>query len=132
MLTKEQHSTPSTSLTKSIQYLPGSPTKLSHPSLLTCQPSFGGGSFLTSMRLRGPQCPQPTPTFASVAAALIAPPPQDRTALQWFQENYPLHPDTLRVIMDRIASNDNFQNTRGILRLLGMTAHYLKKLGTGR
>ena len=65
------------------------------------------------------------------SSALIAPPPQDRTALQWFQENYPLHPDTLRVIMDRIASNDNFQNTRGILRLLGMTAHYLKNSGQG-
>ena len=65
------------------------------------------------------------------SSAFIAPPPQDRTALQWFQENYPLHPDTLRVIMDRIASNDNFQNTRGILRLLGMTAHYLKNSGQG-
>ena len=38
-----------------------------------------------------------------------------------------LHPDTLRVIIERIASNDNFQNTRGILRLLGMTAHFLRK-----
>ena len=66
------------------------------------------------------------------SSALIAPPPQDRTPLQWFQENYPLHPDTLRVIVERIASNDNFQNTRGILRLLGMTAHYLKKSGQGQ
>ena len=66
------------------------------------------------------------------SSALIAPPPQDRTTLQWFQENYPLHPDTLRVIIERIASNDNFQNTRGILRLLGMTAHYLKKSGQGK
>ena len=65
------------------------------------------------------------------SSALIAPPPQDRTALQWFQENYPLHPDTLRVIIERIASNDNFQNTRGILRLLGMTAHFLRKTGAG-
>ena len=65
------------------------------------------------------------------SSALIAPPPQDRTALQWFQENYPLHPDTLRVIIERIASNDNFQNTRGILRLLGMTAHFLRKSGQG-
>ena len=65
------------------------------------------------------------------SSALIAPPPQDRTALQWFQENYPLHPDTLRVIIERIGSNDNFQNTRGILRLLGMTAHYLRKSGQG-
>ena len=63
------------------------------------------------------------------SSALIAPPPQDRTAMQWFQENYPLHPDTLRVIIERIASNDNFQNTRGILRLLGMTAHHLKNSG---
>ena len=66
------------------------------------------------------------------SSALIAPPPQDRTTLQWFQENYPLHPDTLRVIIERIASNDNFQNTRGVLRLLGMTAHYLKNSGRGK
>ena len=65
------------------------------------------------------------------SSAFIAPPPQDRTTLQWFQENYPLHPDTLRVIIERIASNDNFQNTRGILRLLGMTAHYIKNSGQG-
>ena len=65
------------------------------------------------------------------SSALIAPPPQDRTTLQWFRENYPLHPDTLRVIIERIASNDNFQNTRGILRLLGITAHHMKKLWAG-
>lgn len=66
------------------------------------------------------------------SSALIAPPPQDRTTLQWFKENYPLHPDTLRVIVERIASNDNFQNTRGILRLLGMTAHHLRDSGQGK
>ena len=60
------------------------------------------------------------------SSALIAPPPQDRTPLQWFTDNYPLHPDTLRIIVERIASNDNFQKTRGILRLLGMTTHYLR------
>ena len=65
------------------------------------------------------------------SSALIAPPPQDRSTLQWFQEHYPIHPDTLRVIVERIASNDNFQKTRGILRLVGMTAHYLKNSGQG-
>ena len=65
------------------------------------------------------------------SSALIAPPPQDRTPLQWFNESYPLHPDTLRIIVERIASNDNFQKTRGILRLLGMTTHYLRKSGRG-
>ena len=60
------------------------------------------------------------------SSALIAPLPQDRTALQWFYENYPIHPDTLRLIVERIAANDNFQNTRGILRLLGMTVHHLR------
>ena len=66
------------------------------------------------------------------SSSLISPPPQDRTAKQWFYENYPIHPDTLRVIVERIASNDNFQNTRGILRLLGMTAHYMKNSGQGK
>ena len=61
------------------------------------------------------------------SSALIAPTPQDRTPLQWFTESYPLHPDTLRVIVERIASNDNFQKTRGILRLLGTTVHHLRK-----
>ena len=65
------------------------------------------------------------------SSALIAPPPQDRTPLQWFNENYPFHPDTLRIIVERIASNDNFQKTRGILRLLGMTVHYLRNSGQG-
>lgn len=65
------------------------------------------------------------------SSALIAPPPQDRTAHQWFYDNYPLHPDTLRVIVERVASNDNFQRTRGILRLLGMTAHHMKSSGQG-
>lgn len=65
------------------------------------------------------------------SSALIAPPPQDRPVAQWFYENYPLHPDTLRIIVERVASNDNFQKTRGILRLLGMTTHYLKDGGLG-
>ena len=65
------------------------------------------------------------------SSALIAPPPQDRTVFDWFRDNYPLHPDTLRVIVERIASNENFQNTRGILRLLGMTAHHLKNSDQG-
>ena len=38
------------------------------------------------------------------SSALIAPPPQDRTALQWFYDNYPIHPDTLRLIVERIAA----------------------------
>ena len=65
------------------------------------------------------------------SGALIAPLPQDRTALQWFYDNYPIHPDTLRIIVDKIASNSNFQNTRGILRLLGMTVHHLKSSRQG-
>ena len=66
------------------------------------------------------------------SSAHIAPPPQDRPVQQWFHEHYPLHPDTLRVIVERIASNDNFQNTRGILRLLGMTVHHMKNSGLGK
>ncbi len=61
------------------------------------------------------------------SSALITPPPQDRTAWQWFEDHYPFHPDTLRVIADRIAGNDNFQKTRGILRLLGRTLHHMQQ-----
>ncbi len=63
------------------------------------------------------------------SSALIAPSPQDRTVQQWFHENYPFHPDTLRIITDRIASNDDFQKTRGILRLLGLAVHHWKNSG---
>ncbi len=65
------------------------------------------------------------------SSALIAPPPQNGTLEKWFEDHYPIHPDTLKVIQERIAANGNFQKTRGILRLLGKTAHHLKNSGQG-
>ena len=75
-------------------------------------------------------CEQVSKTYAELcrrSSALIAPLPQDISAQQWFAENYPFHPDTLRIITDRIAGNDNFQKTRGILRLLGKTIRFLQR-----
>ena len=58
--------------------------------------------------------------------ALITPPPPDKSVQQWFYDHYPIHPDSLAVIVQKIAANPNFQRTRGVLRLLGKTAHHLK------
>ena len=65
------------------------------------------------------------------SAALITPPPTDIPTEQWFRDHYPFHPDTLDVITDRIAANDNFQKTRGTLRLLARTLQYMKSSGQG-
>ena len=63
------------------------------------------------------------------SAALITPPPTDIPAETWFSRHYPFHPDTLDVITERIAANDNFQKTRGTLRLLARTVQYMKNSG---
>lgn len=62
----------------------------------------------------------------SRSRALITPPPPDQTVKQWFYDHYPIHPDTLSVIVEKVAANPNFQRTRGILRLLGKAVHHLK------
>ena len=129
MLTKRQHSMPSTSSVKWIRCF----ARISHQTIPSDPPDLPA---ILRRRLFS-HVDEDARSAVSAAyaelcqrsSALIAPPPQDRTTLQWFKENYPLHPDTLRVIIERVASNDNFQNTRGILRLLGMTAHHLKNSG---
>ena len=63
------------------------------------------------------------------AIALIAPPPQEHTLQRWFYQNYPFHPDTLRIITDRLASNSNFQRARGALRLLSKSIFWLQQSG---
>lgn len=63
------------------------------------------------------------------SSALIAPPPQNQTPRQWFYDHYPFHPDTLDIITERVAANDNFQYTRGTLRLLGAALHQLYRVG---
>ena len=59
----------------------------------------------------------------------VAPVPPNITAQQWFWESYPFHPDTLSVITDRLAANENFQNTRGTLRLLAKTIRRMQEDG---
>ncbi len=44
-----------------------------------------------------------------------------------FRRGYPLHPETLSVLTDKIASLSTFQRTRGMLRLLARTVHLLWK-----
>ena len=63
------------------------------------------------------------------SSALIAPPPPHQTTRQWFYDHYPFHPDTLTIVTERVAANDNFQYTRGTLRLLGSTLHQLHRAG---
>ena len=60
------------------------------------------------------------------SAAMIFPPPQDITVQQWFSDNYPFHPDTLSIFTERLSANDNFQNTRGTLRLLAKTIQNMR------
>lgn len=42
-----------------------------------------------------------------------------------FRKGYPLHPETLNVMMTKLSSLSTFQRTRGMLRLLARTVHYL-------
>lgn len=61
------------------------------------------------------------------ASALIAPVPHEFSVRRWFSDNYPFHPDTLAIITERIAANENFQNTRGTLRLLARTIRNMQR-----
>ena len=56
----------------------------------------------------------------SYAAGACRCPASQRPSIA-FLEAYPFHPDTLAVITERLAANENFQNTRGTLRLLAKT-----------
>jgi predicted AAA+ superfamily ATPase len=42
---------------------------------------------------------------------------------------YPLHPDTLRVLIEKTSSSNRLQSTRGILRIL---AHMIRQLWEGQ
>lgn len=44
-----------------------------------------------------------------------------------FRRGYPLHPETLAVLTDKLSSLSTFQRTRGMLRLLARTVHLLWK-----
>ena len=42
-----------------------------------------------------------------------------------FRRGYPLHPETLSVLTEKLSSLSTFQRTRGMLRLLARTVHVL-------
>lgn len=44
-----------------------------------------------------------------------------------FRRGYPLHPETLSVLTEKLSSLSTFQRTRGMLRLLARTVHVLWK-----
>lgn len=44
-----------------------------------------------------------------------------------FRRGYPFHPELLNVLTEKVSSLSTFQRTRGMLRLLTRTAHYLWK-----
>ena len=46
----------------------------------------------------------------------IAPPQEN--LVEWFQESYPFHPDTLGILQRQVGANANFQKVRGTIRLL--------------
>ena len=50
--------------------------------------------------------------------------PSDTDAGQRFYDCYPFHPETLRVITERLASNNDFQRVRGTLRAISAVIHH--------
>lgn len=50
--------------------------------------------------------------------------PADTAAETRFYDGYPFHPETLRIITERLASNNDFQRVRGALRALAAVLHH--------
>lgn len=48
-------------------------------------------------------------------------------ARELFRRGYPLHPETLNVLTEKLSSLRNFHRTRGMLRMLARTVHQLWK-----
>ena len=49
--------------------------------------------------------------------------PSNADIEQIFRECYPFHPETIRIIKERLANNNDFQRVRGTLRVLDTTIH---------
>ena len=49
--------------------------------------------------------------------------PSDADAEQLFHHCYPFHPETIRIIKERLATNNEFQRVRGTLRVIGAAIH---------
>ena len=54
--------------------------------------------------------------YGAIAARLH--PADSANARRRFYDSYPFHPETIRIIQERLASNNNFQRVRGTLHLL--------------
>ncbi len=50
--------------------------------------------------------------------------PNDTAAEERFYDCYPFHPETLRIIAERLASNNGFQRVRGTLRAMSAVIHH--------
>jgi len=50
--------------------------------------------------------------------------PNDVEIEERFYDCYPFHPETLRIIAERLASNNDFQRVRGVLRAMSAVLHY--------
>ena len=50
--------------------------------------------------------------------------PNDAEAEERFYDCYPFHPETLRIIAERLASNNDFQRVRGVLRAMSAVIHH--------
>ena len=50
--------------------------------------------------------------------------PNESHAEERFYDCYPFHPETLRVIAERLASNNDFQRVRGTLRAMSAVIHH--------
>ena len=50
--------------------------------------------------------------------------PNDAEAEERFYDCYPFHPETLRIIAERLASNNGFQRVRGTLRAMSAVIHH--------
>ena len=49
--------------------------------------------------------------------------PSDSEVAEQFYDCYPFHPETLRIIAERLASNNDFQRVRGVLRAMSAVIH---------
>ena len=50
--------------------------------------------------------------------------PNDAEVEERFYDCYPFHPETLRIISERLASNNDFQRVRGTLRAMSAVIHH--------
>ena len=54
--------------------------------------------------------------------------PNDAEVEERFHDCYPFHPETLRIISERLASNNDFQRVRGTLRAMSAVIHHGTKI----